>query len=39
MMGVCVAYALVHQGRSGGRGGLVGCCLRGCTELDMTEAT
>ena len=26
-------------GESQGRGSLVGCCLWGCTELDMTEAT
>ena len=26
-------------GESQGRGSLVGCCLRGCTESDMTEAT
>ena len=27
------------QGESQGRGSLVGCCLWGLTELDMTEAT
>ena len=26
-------------GESQGRGSLVGCCLLGCTESDMTEAT
>ena len=26
-------------GESQGWGSLVGCCLWGCTELDMTEAT
>ena len=31
--------AVFLPGESQGRGTLVGCCLWGCTELDMTEAT
>ena len=32
-------HSSVLPGESQGRGSLVGCCLWGRTELDMTEAT
>ena len=33
------AHSSVLAGESQGRGSLVGCCLRGRTESDTTEAT
>ena len=35
----CQPTPVFLPGESQGRGRLVGCRLRGCTELDMTEAT
>ena len=32
-------HSVFLPGESQGRGSLVGCCLRGCTESDMTEVT